>query len=93
METHAEFQTERASRYLVSLCQHFGHKLPVELKETTGRIEFPFGQCNLESSEARLRLDASAATRDDLDKVVEVVTSHLERFAFRENPNIKWQSA
>lgn len=90
MNVKTTFKTEQAQRYLGTLCKHFGHKVPVELVGNTGRIELPFGQCELSANDDALDMKVSAETKADLDKVAQVIASHLERFAFRENPQIEW---
>ncbi|MEM9582189.1 MAG: DUF2218 domain-containing protein [Pseudomonadota bacterium] len=40
----------------------------------------------------QLKLIASADDQPRLDQVIKVVTSHLERFAFRENPDLHWSN-
>lgn len=90
MDAQTTFRTQRASQYLASLCKHFGHKVPVRHDAGCGQIEFPFGRCDLKANETELRLTAFADTRADLDKTVQVITSHLDRFAFRENPSLDW---
>jgi hypothetical protein len=90
MNAQTTFQTEHAARYLGTLYKHFGHKVPVQLNADRGRIEFPFGKCDLSASAAGLSLKATADDKSGLDKIVQVITSHLERFAFRENPQLEW---
>lgn len=85
------FNTDNAARYLGTLCKHFGHKVPVTCDGRAGRIDFPFGNCALQADASGLSLRASAANQPDLDKTIQVITSHLERFAFRENPQLDWQ--
>lgn len=91
MKAQTTFHTENAFRYLGTLCKHFGHKVPVQLDADRGRIEFPFGQCDLRADETGLSLTAIAADKPGLDKTVQVMTGHLERFAFRDNPQLDWQ--
>lgn len=90
MKAQTTFRTDKAKRYLGTLCKHFGHKVPVQLDGDRGQIELPFGQCNLAASDDALQIDVSAETKPDLDKVAQVIASHLERFAFRENPEFEW---
>lgn len=91
METKAQIRTAKGAQYIASLCQHFGRKVPTRKNGATGSIEFPFGFCAMKADEAVLELVASAECATDLERTVEVVGSHLERFAFRENPEITWQ--
>lgn len=37
-----------------------------------------------------LEIEISAETKTDLDQLAQFVASHLDRFAFRENPQIYW---
>lgn len=88
----ATFETERPSRYLETLCHHFGKKVQAECDANTGWVQFPFGRCDMAAEQHRLTLRASAEDRAQLDEVVRMVTSHLERFAFRENPTLDWHT-
>ncbi len=90
MNAQTTFKTDRARRYLGTLCKHFGHKVSVQMDGDRGRIELPFGQCDLAASDDALRIEVSADTKGDLDKAAQVIASHLERFAFRENPQFEW---
>lgn len=90
MNASTFFKTENAERYLGTLCKHFGHKVPVSFEPGAGHIELPFGQCDLRADTDGLRLTAIAADTPELDKTIEVITNHLERFAFRENPDLTW---
>lgn len=90
--SNAKFTTERASGYLQQLCKHFAHKIEVQFDPKAGLIKFPFGQCNLTADLSVLDLTVTAETQSDLTKACRVIGSHLERFAFRENPKIDWQT-
>jgi hypothetical protein len=90
--SNAKITTERASGYLQQLCKHFGHKIEVQFDPQTGLIKLPFGQCNLNANHSVLDLTVTAETQSDLTKACRVIGSHLERFAFRENPKIAWQT-
>ena len=93
MKANTYFKTENAARYLGTLCKHFGHKVPVTHDADVGRIELPFGICELRGDETGLAMNVTAKDKRHLDKTVQVVTSHLERFAFRENPEVSWSTA
>lgn len=93
MALHSEARVALSAprRYLGQLCKHFAHKLPAQCEERTGRIEFPFGLCELEApGEDMLILRVSAAEEEALARLEGVVGRHLERFAFREPPEIRW---
>jgi hypothetical protein len=55
-----------------------------------GTIVFDFGNCALAASGSMLSLTATAGTTVGLSRVQHVIASHLERFAFREKPEIVW---
>jgi hypothetical protein len=93
MNANTFFTTPNAERYLGTLCKHFGHKVPVSHKPGFGRIELPFGQCDLRADKTGLHLSITAPDQPKLDKTAKVISSHLDRFAFRENPKLDWQVA
>lgn len=93
MNATTHFTTEHAQRYLGTLCKHFGHKVPVTHSGREGTITLPFGACSLSASETGLTLSATADDQARLDQTVQVITNHLERFAFREEPELSWSYA
>ena len=86
----ADVQTVRAPIYLQQLCKHFGHKVPVTFDTNQGEIALPMGLCALSAGDASLHIETEAETQRDANRLNHVVGSHLERFAFRENPKIDW---
>lgn len=90
---NAEIATDHASRYLQQLCKHFAHKLPVTFDPTQGHIEFAIGTCQLAATDGVLTMQAEAADETDLARLEQVVASHLERFAFREELKVAWVQA
>ncbi|KPA20728.1 hypothetical protein shim_29750 [Shimia sp. SK013] len=93
MNARATLETEKGSRYMAALCHHFGRKLETGLDGGSGWINFPFGRCELLATDSTLNLRVAAQTAPELGKLKGVVTSHLERFAFRENPQLEWIGA
>lgn len=91
--SEARVATELARRYLTQLAKHFQHKVPVELGEATARIAFPMGVCTLDAGSApeTLLMRAEAADAEALEKLEGVVARHLERFAFRDPPEVVWR--
>lgn len=90
MQAVAIFKTEQAYRYLNAMCLHFGRKVEANCNTHDAQIVFPFGECNLAADTAQLHMTAQASDQSQLNEVVETVTRHLERFAFRENPQLDW---
>lgn len=90
MKRHATFETDRASRYLKALCHHFGRKVDANCDDAKGWVQFPFGRCDMTATDSQLEIVATAETQRHLDQLTQITTSHLERFAFRENPTLEW---
>jgi len=87
----ASIKTAKASKYLQQLCKHFGHKAKVEFNPQRGWIEFAFGRADMTAKPDALTITAAAYNADDLEKLKKVMSSHLERFAFREDVLISWR--
>lgn len=92
MKTCVSFQTNSASRYLAMICKHFGRRFEANSEDTNGWVQFPFGRCEMTADDTQLQMVASAKDQTQLEQVMQVVTSHLERFAFRENPILEWKN-
>lgn len=88
--SEARVATAAPRRYLAQLCKHFEHKLPVVLAEDRGRIEFSGGVCTLEAGDDALTMRLTAADEAALVRLEDVVARHLLRFAFREEPEVRW---
>ncbi|MCG7392847.1 DUF2218 domain-containing protein [Microvirga sp. ACRRW] len=89
--SQAHVQTTKASRYLVQLCKHFAHKIEVEYDTQKGHATFPWGTCTMQAEENQLILQCMGADEAGLERVQDVVKTHLEGFAFREKPSIVWE--
>lgn len=85
----AAVPTAHARRYLGQLCKHFAHKLPVTFDEIAGTIPFTIGTCHLVATDAALTIDLEAPA-ESLEQLRDVVTKHLDRFAFREELVYDW---
>jgi len=83
----ARVPTHSASRYLQQLAKHWSHKMDVTMSEEEGRIAFPNGAV-LEMRADGETLDVALTVPDgeDVERMRGVVSSHLDRFAFREAP-------
>ena len=89
--SNAFVATNNPARYIARLCKHFAHKIPVSFDEQQGRIEFSFGLALLQAEAQGLRLQVEAANGEDLQRLQEVVASHFERFAWKEELTLDWQ--
>jgi uncharacterized protein len=91
LQSQARVETPNASRYLIQLCKHFAHKIPVEYDTRAGRAEFPFGLCTMEAYDGQLFIRCEGEDEACLGRVQSVLQEHLEGFAFREKPTISWK--
>jgi uncharacterized protein len=83
----ASIVTHYASRYLQQLCKHWAHKLEVAFDPQHGTIRFPGGTvATLDADDEGLTARIEAPDDDTLERMKQVVTEHLDRFAFREAP-------
>jgi uncharacterized protein len=88
--SEAHVATAHAARYLGQLCKHFAHRVPATFEGPQGRIEFAFGICDMQAADGTLVLHATAKDAPSLEQVEDVVARHLERFAFRDRPEVRW---
>ena len=83
----ARVPTHSASRYLQQLCKHWSHKMAVEFSPEEGTIDFPNGsRLAMKADSDTLDVMLSVPVGEDVERMREVVSSHLNRFAFREAP-------
>ncbi|MEG6508955.1 DUF2218 domain-containing protein [Methyloligella sp. 2.7D] len=82
--------TPAASKYLQQLCKHFAHKAPATFDTKQGRVEFPFGLCELEARDNELAISCDSPDDLSMSKMQGVVGGHLERFAWREKLQVRW---
>jgi hypothetical protein len=90
MHSEASVKSPLAGRYLVQLCKHFQHRVPVSLQEDSGAIVFDGGTCALKASDGVLTMAVDAEDAAALARLRDVVARHLARFAFREALPIEW---
>ena len=84
--TTAHVPTANASKYLKQLCKHWSHKLDVDLGDETGIVRFAEAVATMNATETGLVVIVEAKSAETLERMKGVVTSHLDRFAFREAP-------
>lgn len=83
----ARVPTDSASRYLQQLAKHWSHKMAVSFTAEEGTIDFPNGsRLAMRTDSATLDVVLTVPPAEDMTRMREVVSSHLNRFAFREAP-------
>ena len=91
----ARVPTHSASKYLQQLAKHWSHKMEVTFSEEEGRIAFPNGVVlEMRADSETLDVALTVPEGEDVDRTRGVVSSHLDRFAFREAPlTFDWVTA
>lgn len=81
------FSTVHGVKYLTQLCKHFGHKVPAEADPdgSRGRVSFAMGEAGMQADAAALHVTLDGADQAAIDELRQVIDSHLQRFAFRED--------
>lgn len=89
--TQANVPTVNASKYLGQLCKHWAHKLEVDLTGNVGTVRFADAVATMTAGDTELVVTVEASDPAVMERMKEVVASHLDRFAFREAPlSFKW---
>jgi len=87
----AVVKTPMPQRYAKQLASHLGRRSEV-LEEPGGtRLRLAGGECLLRPQGETLELLASAPSAAELDRVTQVVGSHLERFGQRNELRVQWK--
>jgi len=82
----ARVPTANGARYLQQLCKHWSHKLDVQHSENEGIVRFPSAVATMKADPDALTVTVEADEDETLQRMKNVVASHLDRFAFREAP-------
>ena len=82
--------TTKASRYLKALCNHFDRKANARYDDSSGHVQFPFGECTLRATEDALLIQVVAESETMLARVKHVVADHLVRFGVNEELVVNW---
>jgi uncharacterized protein len=86
--------TENGWKYIQQLCKHWSHKLTVELSDNKGVVTFDHATAVMTYDAASITVAIEASSEEMLERLKGVVSSHLDRFAFREAPRpFAWQAA
>lgn len=88
---HGMAETRAASLYLLKLCKHFRHKVPVTFDESEATVAFPFGQCHLTADATGLKVAGQVADGDDARRMKVVIEDHLDRFSGDETLTFCWR--
>lgn len=78
--------TEHGSRYLQQVCKHWSHRLEVVFDAMEGTVRFGDAVAVMTARDEGLRVVLEAERAETVERMKGVVSSHLDRFAFREAP-------
>jgi hypothetical protein len=97
----ANVQTTQASKWLAELSRQFQERaaahpelgIEVSWSETRGSVDFGWGRCTLHADPDVLNLRVEADQADDIERLQELVTRHIERLASGEQAAMVWSSS
>jgi hypothetical protein len=100
MLSEANLQTAESSELLARLCRQFQSRaaahpdlrLAVEWSETRGSVDFGWARCVLEANRDALNVRVEADQADDLGRLQELLTRHLEHHDAGDQPAVQWSN-
>ena len=94
MRSSATVPTEHARRYMIQLCKHFGHRVPVRFDDREAHAEINGGDLKMRASPGSLIALVEADDPNTVALIERLVADHLKRFAFREpDLTVEWSRA
>lgn len=91
LKAQATVETQKASRYLKALCNHFDRKVSATYTDTQGTVAFGFADCQMHANDIALTIDVQADTDENFGRVKYVISDHLIRFAPNEELTVDWE--
>ena len=91
IKEEARVQTAKASKYLMQMCKHFAHKVPVEFDEREGKVDFEPGHCVMTVEKDLLVMSCEADGENEMARMKYILDDHLKRYAWREEIEINWE--
>ena len=88
----ATVRSEEPAALALRMRKHFAHKVPVETLGARERVTIPAGAFELEPRADELVIRAAAPDAARLERVQEVVDSHLARFARGADVQLTWSA-
>jgi hypothetical protein len=93
VRSSAEVESREPDALALRMGKHFGHKVRVETEGAVTRVHTRFGAFELEPVDTILRIRTAADDAESLERLEEVVASHLGRFARGEELAVRWTRA
>lgn len=90
LTANTKVETDKASRYLKALCNHFNRKVTAEYDDNHGTVQFGFGNCEMDADNGVLIIRIEAADAENFARIKYVVADHLARFSGDEGLRVEW---
>jgi uncharacterized protein len=90
LSSEALVATDRPERYGSQLTKHFGNKIEASWADGSGTVKFDAGEAVLHAEDGILRMRVNAADQESLQRLEQVVGSHLVRFGQRDELQVEW---
>lgn len=82
----AAVSTPNGGKYVRQICKHWSHKFQTEVDGDTGKVVFPSAVAELAAGADGIAISITGEDRDAVERLTDVLASHIDRFAFREAP-------
>ena len=82
--------TEKGSRYMKALCNHFDRKADASYNDTTGHVKFAFGEADFQVTDSAIQIEVRAESGAMLERTKHVVGDHLVRFGQKDELTVEW---
>jgi hypothetical protein len=66
-------------------------QIQVEWTDSDGTLRLPWGQCTLQAVPGALRVCAEADDRENLERLQDLVDTHIARFSRRDPLRVEWE--
>ena len=66
-------------------------EIQVEWTDSDGTLRLPWGRCTLQALPGTLRVRVEADDRENLERLRELVSTHIDRFSRRDPLRVEWQ--
>ncbi|WP_328675368.1 DUF2218 domain-containing protein [Streptomyces sp. NBC_00343] len=67
-------------------------QIQAEWTDSDGTLRLPWGQCTLRALPGTLRVHIEADDQENLDRLQDLVSTHISRFSRRDPLRVEWQS-
>lgn len=91
-QAQTRIQTDRASRYLKALCNHFSRKVSAQYSDNEGVVQFGFADCEMVADDHSLKITVEADNTENFERVKYIIHEHLQQFTSDNNLVVIWEN-